>query len=177
VADHSFVSAEPLRKQMQLRLAIAERLQGVNCIEHVVAIGAGTAVALAHIVYQLGKRQPSGILHVAAIDGVAKRPHLPPGGIFQFDAPQGFEINRGDLLAPAQVRDGLFAIRGGDPIGNAAAHAAAIQSEHEARPLRRAAMNKRIDAQRPVQSIETRRHTFESIETGPPHQRPIAKNP
>ena len=123
-------------------------------------------MALPHMVQALGERQPSGILHVTAVDDEAERPHLPPRLLFKLDPPDGFEIDGGDLLARAQIGDGFGARRGGDAKGDAAAHAAAIEPQHQARPLRRAAMDERVDAERPVQPDQPRRHPFEKSKPG-----------
>ena len=70
-------SREPLRQQMQLGLAIAELLQRADGRDDVVAVGAGLAMALAHVMQLLLERQPAGILRVAAVDHVAERRHPP----------------------------------------------------------------------------------------------------
>ena len=67
--------------------------------------------------------------------------------------------------------------RGGDPIGDAAAHAAAIEPEHQAGPLRRTAMNEGIDAKRPVQADEPGRNPLDEGKARTPHQRAIAEYP
>jgi len=162
---------------MQLGLAIAERLEGLDRLDHVVAVRPGPAVALAHEVQAFGERQPAGILDVAAVDDVAERPHLAPGLVFELDTPHRFEVDAGDLLARPQIGDGLGPRRRGDAERNAAAHAAAIEAQNEARPLRGAAMDERIDAKRPVQADQPRRYPLEDVETGPPHQRAIAEDP
>ena len=168
---------EPFGDQMQIGLAIAQRFQRLHRFQHIVAIGTRATMTLPDVMHALGKRQPSGILHVAAIDDEAQRPHLPPRFLLELDPPHRFQIDGRDLFAGAQIGDGLFARRGGDPKGDAAAHAAAVEPEHQARPLRRAAMDERIDAQRPVQADEPRRHAFDEVEAGTPHQRAIAEDP
>ena len=88
-----------LGEQMQIALAIAKRFERLHRLQHVIAIGSGLAVALPHVMQAFGERQPAGILHVAAIDDVAQRPHPPPRCIFKLDLPHGFQIDRRDLLA------------------------------------------------------------------------------
>ena len=63
----------------------------------------------------------------------------------------GLAIDHGHLLARAQIGDGRRAFGGRHPKGDAAAGAAAIEAEHQAGPLRRAAMDEGIDAERAVQ--------------------------
>jgi hypothetical protein len=84
-------------------------------------------VTLPDVVQTLVERQPPRVLHVAAVDDEAKRPHLSARRFFELDAPHRFQINRGDLLARAQIGDGLFPHRGGDAKSDAATHAAAIK--------------------------------------------------
>lgn len=88
-------------EQMQIALAIAERVQRLHCLKHVIAIGPRLAVALPDVMQALGKRQPAGILHMAAIDNVAQRPQPPPRRILKRDLPHDFQIDRRDLLATA----------------------------------------------------------------------------
>ena len=88
------VRSEPLGDEMQVGLAIAERFQRLHRFQHVVAIGARPAVTLPHVMHALGKRQPAGILHVAAVDDEAQRPDLPPRRLFQLDPPHRFRDRR-----------------------------------------------------------------------------------
>ena len=76
--------------QVQAGLAIAERFQRLNRLQHIVAIGTRAAMTLADVMHAFGKRQPSGILHVAAIDDETQRPHLPPRFLLELDAAASF---------------------------------------------------------------------------------------
>jgi hypothetical protein len=98
------------------------------------------------VMHALGKRQPAGILHVTAIDEETQRPHLTPRRLLKLDPAGAFQVNRGDLFACAQVGDRILPARRGDPKGDAAAHPAAVEAEHEAGPLRGTAMHEGIDA-------------------------------
>ena len=139
-----FVHALKLRgNQMELGFTITERFERANRFEDVIAVVAGPAVALPHIVHAIGDIEPTGILHMAAVDDVAQRPHLTPRFVFKLDPPHSFEIDAGDLLATAQIGDGFVALRSGDTIGNTAAHAATVETQHQAGAFRRAAMNVR----------------------------------
>ncbi len=107
---------QPTCEQVQFGLAVAEFFERADGFKDVVAIGAGMAVALPHDSARLSaQREPPGILNMTAVDDVAKRPHLPPRFVFEFDPPHGFEIDRGDLLAFAQVLDRLVALRKRQP--------------------------------------------------------------
>jgi hypothetical protein len=81
------------------------------------------------------------------------------------------------LLALAQVGNRLGAFCFRHPIGDAAAGAAAIQSEHQPGTLGRAAMDIGQDAERAMRPDDPRRQTLEEIEAGPPHQRAIGEDP
>jgi hypothetical protein len=69
------------------------------------------------------------------------------------------------------------ALAGGHPVGHAAAGAALVEAEHQAGPLRRAAVDEGIDAQRPVRAHEPCLDPFEEVKARPPDQRAVAKNP
>jgi len=60
-------------KLMQGRIAKTFGLDRLHRRGHVVAVGAGLAVALPHVMQLLGEREPAGILDVAAIGDVADR--------------------------------------------------------------------------------------------------------
>src|SRR6266566_7392621 len=107
---------------------------------------------------------------MAAIDDVADRPHAAPHMIFKLDLPHGFQINRCDLLAPTQIAQRFGARRGSDAIGNAAAHAAAIESKNKAGPLRGAAMEERKYAKRPMQADEPGGNALKIGKARTPHQ-------
>src|ERR1700686_522047 len=114
---------------MQIGLAVAERLERADRFDDVIAVLSGAAVALPHIVQALGDVEPTGILHVTAVDDVGERPHLPPRLVLELDPPHRLEIDAGDLLAAAQIGDGFFALGGGDAEGDAAAYAAAVEAQ------------------------------------------------
>src|SRR5690349_5432644 len=103
---------------------------------------------LAHMTHLLFEIEPPGILRVAAVDRVDERTHAPLGLAGEQHVAPNLEIHHGDLLARTQISNGLAAPRARDAIGDAAASAAAVEAEHEAGPLRRAAMHERIDAER-----------------------------
>ena len=58
-------------------------------------------MALPHVMHALGERQPPGILHVAAVDDEAQRPHLPPRLLFELDPPDRLQI---DLVTCSRAR-------------------------------------------------------------------------
>jgi hypothetical protein len=134
-------------------------------------------MALTNQMELLIDRERAGVLHVPAVDAEHQRPHAPLRLRDDFDPPIGFEIDAGRLLALAQVGDGLFAQAGGDAVGYAAAGAAPIETEDEARTFRGAAMHERIDAERAVQADQLGRLALEVFEARPPDQRALTEHP
>ena len=162
---------------MQRGLAIAELFQRADGRDDVVAVGAGLAVALAHMVQLLLEREPAGILHVSAVDHVAERRHPRLWLALDPDRAHAFEVDRRHLLARAQISDGARALGRGHAIGDAATGPAVIEAEHQARPLRRPAVDEGIDAERPMRPNEPRFDAIDKGKVGPPHQRSVGENP
>jgi hypothetical protein len=97
--------------------------------------------------------------------------------IIEPDPPPSLTVDARDLFAATQVFDGLRPLARCYPIGNAAAVSSAVKTEHQSRLCRRPAMHKRIDAKRAMRSDQARISSFEKIEPGPPHQRPVGEDP
>ena len=125
----------------------------------------------------LGQAEAAGILLMAAIHYIAERLDVLPRVVVKPDAPPGLQIDHGDLLAGAEVFDRLSALFRRYPVGDAAAIAAAIETEHQTGLFRRAAVNEGIHAQRAVGADQARLAAFQNIEPRTPHQRSIAENP
>ena len=102
----SRAALQPLRQQMQRAVAIALSLDLLDRVEHVIAVDAGAAVALAHVMKLLVERKPAGILLVAAVDHVAERGDALSRVVVEPDRALGLAVDHGDLLALAQVFDG-----------------------------------------------------------------------
>ncbi|OJY36477.1 MAG: hypothetical protein BGP06_20860 [Rhizobiales bacterium 65-9] len=120
-------------------------------------------------------RQRAGILPVVAVDDVGQRRHAPP--VRHPDRQQALAIDHGRLFACVKI--GARRGRGGrgHAENDAAAGPAAIEAEHEAGLLRRSAMVIGKNAQRAVTAAQQRRMTLDEIESGSPHQRPVAEHP
>src|SRR5262249_50296858 len=86
-------------------------------------------------------------------------------------------IHRCGLLAVAQILQGRRPLLGRDAVGDAATGAAEIEAQYETRPLRRAAVVERIDAERTVHAENMRGSALGKIETRPPDQRTVAEDP
>ena len=149
-------------KPVQLLIAKTFRLDRFDCRPHIIAVDAGLAVPLQHVAQLLGRRQPPGILHMAAVDHVNEGADALARVVLQPYRSLHFAVHRGDLLAFAQVRDGRRAMLLRDAERDAAAGATAVEAEHEARPLRRSAMHEGIDAKRAVQAGQACRVAFEA---------------
>ena len=153
----------------------SERHEMFVGIAHIIGIAARNADTLADEPHQFGKRQAAGILGMARFDDIGENPGAPAIGEGRRQI--CLVIDERDLFALAQIGDGRVAQGGGDPEGDAPACAAAVEPEHEPRPIRRTAMDVRIDAQRAVIAAHRRERPFLEVESRPPHQRAIAEHP
>ena len=125
---------------------------------------------------QFRQRQDAGILAMLAVDGVGDG----------FDSLRGAQepdvhlflgVDHGHLLAGAKIGDGLLPALRGNFKSHAVAGSAAVQSQHQPRLFRRAAMHVGIDAEAAVIAPDQRRGAADIVKPRPPHQRTIAKNP
>src|SRR5579863_5055650 len=120
------------RELVQLSVAETLRFDRFYGGKHVIAIVSGTAMSLPDEAKLLGRREPSGILHVAAIDHVSKRTEPLAGFVCEPHRTRHFAIDVGGLLAAAQIVDRFLAPACRDAEGDAAAGAAAVEAKHEA---------------------------------------------
>ncbi len=119
--------------------------------------------------------QAAGVLAMAAVDDIGQR--VGAAAFRETHAHCLFKINRGDELPLAKIGDGLFAITARDAERHALARAAAVEAEHETRPLGRAAVDMGENAEGSVIAVDPGQRALDEVEAGPPHQRTIAKNP
>src|SRR5438552_17465305 len=97
---------------MQLRIAKAFRLDRLDGRKNILAVDAGPAVAQEHMTKLLGERQPSRILHVAAIDHVSERADALPRVDLEPQRPRYLRIEGRQLLALGQLgHDRVAALR------------------------------------------------------------------
>ena len=162
---------------MQFGLAIAELLERTDRRNDVVAVGAGLAMPLAHVMQLLLEREPPGILCVSSIHHVAERRHPPLRLALEPDRAHAFAVDRRHLLARAQIGDGVATLLRRHAIGDAAAGPAAVEAEHQTRPLGRPAMDEGIDAKRPMRAHEPRLDPLGERKIRPPHQRTVGEHP
>ena len=119
---------------LQLALADAELVQMPQRADQVVEVVAGEAAPGADEPGLQGERQLAGVARVRALDDVGQRLHLAPRPLDQLDRHMRLAIDAVDLLAGAQIADGLRNVRAGDAIGDALARPAAVEAQHQARP-------------------------------------------
>src|SRR5947208_63479 len=165
------------RELMQRRVAKTFRLDRFHGCQHIVAVDAGRTVPLQHMAQLVLHRQPPGILHMAAVHHIGERTDALARLVLQPHRTRHLAIDRGDLLALAQISDGGGAVLFGDPKRDAAAGAAAIEAEHETGLFRRSPVHEGIDAKRAVFADQPGRDLFDEFKTRPPHQRAIAEYP
>src|SRR5262245_35706699 len=114
---------------------------------------------------------------MAAVDDVTDRPDGRLRMADQHHRPHPLEVDLGDLLALPQVAQRRRPLFGGDPVGDAAARAAMVEAENQARILWRAAVDKGIDAERTVRAEQAGRHLLDEFKARTPDQRPITEYP
>ena len=145
--------------------------------EHVVAAGARPAMTLSRVVQLFREAQPSGVLAMSPIDDITERMYAFLRVVVEPNPSPSLAIDPGYLFAGAQVLDCLRAPGRGHLVSDAAAVAAAIQSEHQAGSLRSSAMHKRVDAQRAMGAHKACAAPLKEVESGPPHEGPIGEDP
>ena len=121
------------------------------------------------------KGQFAGILPVRPVDKIGDGMNTPPiGKTYGTDR---LAVNHGHLFAGAQICDCIVPSIRFDPECHAMASASPVETQHEPRLLRSAAMDMGIDAKPPVSAGEMRADTFGIVKTRPPHQRSVSENP
>src|SRR5437870_3960358 len=108
---------QALGEEMQIPVAKAKRLELFYGREHVIAVGARAAVALADIMQLGSKIELAGILRVRAVDHEAKRLHPAPRLAVEQHGPHGLAVDGRDLLALAQIRNRGVAMLCRGPVG------------------------------------------------------------
>ena len=119
--------------------------------------------------------EAAGILLVIAVDDVGDR--ADDLAAVEPDRQHALEIDAGDQLAVAQIGQHLVAQFARHAEGEADAGAAAVEPEHQPRPLARAAIDEGGDAERAAEAVQPGAACLDMREARPPHQRAIAKDP
>src|ERR1700721_935103 len=101
---------------------------------------------------------------MASIGHVGQRGYPFARGVLEPDRTRHFAIDVGGLFARAQVFHGGVALAARAPEREAAAGAAAVKPEHQARLFRGSAMVERIDAERAMLADQPRRHLLDELE-------------
>ena len=102
---------------VQLLIAKSFRLDRLDRGQHIIPVDAGLAVALQHVAQLLGRRQPAGILHMAAIDDIDQRADALPRLVLQPHRSLHLAVDRSDLFTLAQIGDGGRAVPFGGELG------------------------------------------------------------
>src|SRR5262249_1147013 len=123
---------QPLGEAMEPRIPAALGFDLRNRRQDIIEVCPGSAMSLAHQMELALEIEAPRILRMAAIDHVEECGDLPGRVGGERDLSHGLAIDHGDLLARAQVCDRFVAPLGRDPIGDAAAAAAEVETEHEA---------------------------------------------
>src|SRR6185295_15067638 len=101
---------------------------------------------------------------MAAVDHIDEGADALARLVLEPHRPFHLAVDRGDLLALAQIGDGGRAMLLRDPKRDAAAGAAAVEPQHEAGLFWCAAMDEGIDAERAVFADQARRNPFDEFE-------------
>ena len=125
----------------------------------------------------LCEREPSCILHVAAVGDVGHRADPLPRVVVEPDTAQHLAVDARHLLAGAQIFDGGLAVLLPDSERHPLARPAAIETEHQSWPLRRSPMHKRIDAERAMFADQLGAARLQVFKARAPDQRAIAEEP
>ena len=143
-------------------------------VREVLAAGAAAADCDREQPRRLLDRQAAGVIgRFAAHDAGVPR-HLPRRRA-QRD-PAHLVDPPGHLARPDAVERLGHPVRR-QTVGDAVARAAAIEPEHQARPLGRAAIVARIEAEAAVIAVEKGRPRLGEVEIGVPHQRAVGEHP
>ncbi len=166
---------DALRHPFQPAVADAERLQMFEGARHIGLVVAGLANSARYHRGGISGGERAGILLMPAVGDVGDR--IDPVAVFQPERQQALQIDARHLLTRAQVGHDLLARITGHPERHADAGAAPVETQHQARPGRGAAMDEGIDAKRTTVTEKPGALRLDMGETGPPHQRTVAKNP
>jgi EAL domain-containing protein (putative c-di-GMP-specific phosphodiesterase class I) len=164
-------------KRRQRHVVDAGLFEMKHRVQHIVDIGAREARRSQHEFGLPLEGKPPRILRMGAIRHVADRLDLASRAVEQAHGLVRLYIDRGGLLALAQISEGRVALRRLHPVGDPLAGAALVEAEHKARPLDRAAMMERVDAERPMRADDCPRHALGEVEARLPHQRAVPEDP
>lgn len=132
---------------------------------------------LSCIVQLLGEAEPPGVLAMPPVDDITKRVHAFLRVVVEPDPAPRLAIDPGYLFTGAQVFDRFRSLGPSNSVRDAAAIAAAIEPEYQAGFLRSSAMYIRINAKRAMGAHQASIAPLKKVEAGPPHERPISKDP
>ena len=124
---HLMHTMQPRGQQVELAIVKSEALKLFDRREHVIAIGAGPAMALPDVMQLRIEVELARVLRVRAVDDVANCAHPAPGIVLELHRTERLAVHGRDLLAFAQIGDGRVSIAGEHAVCDAATGAAAIE--------------------------------------------------
>src|SRR5262249_22093948 len=183
--DDEKVGASKLRRRLsqmhgdlaEQRVVHAGLLQMPEALHHIFHVAPSLTLAALDDADLRFERKVAGILSVVAVDEIGQRLEHPARAVEQAYGADRLDIDVGDLLALAEIRDRLVLCARGDAVDDTAAGAASIEPEHEAWCSMGAAMHHRIDAERAMRALEQGRLRLGEGKAWSPHQRAVAEHP
>src|SRR5579883_2611682 len=175
VSSGASPALDVFQKGMHGAVLDAKLIKMPNGVDEVFGAGAALAMSLTDQAHRLLDRELARILRMIAYR------HMGVGedaaSVVKLHRQLPLVIDVGGHLSLVEIGEDLDPMRRIDAEGDAAAGAAALQAEHEARPLGRPAIAARIDAKGAMITAQERRAPLHMGEARIPHQRAVAVDP
>src|SRR5262245_5427091 len=140
------VRADDGEQSLQIGLADAELGKVAQGADQIVEVDAGQATGTPDQLRLSGQAQAARVAWVRTLHNIGECHDLASAAAKQIDRHLHLAVDAAYLFALAQVTDDGGIVYGPDPIGEALAGAAAVETQDQAGPLRRAAVMHGIDA-------------------------------
>lgn len=142
-------------------------------VEQVIGARADRAAGGGDGVDDRGIVEPAGVAIVRMVD---QERDGAPGALRGMGRDPGRAIGGGDHLAPPDDLELRRDVRGGDGVEHAAAGAAGVEAEHQARPLRRAAPEIGPQAEAAMVAVDVGELAPGEMDRGVPDQRAVGED-
>src|SRR5208282_1189551 len=169
----------PLHKAQELvhgAVLDAELVEMAHRVDEVLGARTAGAVALADELGDALELKRPGVLRMAASGDVGVGVDA-PAPAHELDRNGALLVDVAGHLALVEIGEDLLAPHGCHAVGDAAAGAARLQAEHQARQLGRAAIAPRVDAEGAMVAAQEGRRALEIGEARVPHERAVAEDP